>query len=453
VEKRSERRWLGLASALTVLACACSVVGMAGVVWLARQLGGPSAVSGPALSEMSSVGRIAYVGGDGNIYTIAPDGAGRQAVTNDQPAGNQEYNALAWSPDGQLAFALANDKGSDLFMAQADGSRRTRLYSGGPNVAPFYLYWSPDSQRIAFLSPSRVGGMALWMADSGKADSAHSIGQGSPSYFSWSPDSQSLLSHVGGAQNESGNAHLSILHPGESGSIELPDVPGNFQAPAWSPDGQSFLVVRQTDQGTDELVLAEGDDRRVLTGAKISPRSGLAFAWSPRGDRIAFATLSPRANSLYDSVVVMNPADQTSRVMAQGQIAAFFWSPDGERLAVLWMDVSEQGPQGRVIPARWSPSPAPQSSSVRLAWSVVNVADGATVDFPSFRPTDAFLLLIPYFDQYAQSLSLWSPDGRQLVYADVDDRQAASIRVLDTTQPNQPARRLVSGTFAAWSWH
>ena len=453
MEKRSGQRWLGLASALTVLACASSVVGMAGVVWLARQLGGPSAVSGPALSEMSSVGRIAYVGGDGNIYTIAPDGAGRQAVTNDQPAGNQEYNALAWSPDGQLAFALANDKGSDLFMAQADGSRRTRLYSGGPNVAPFYLYWSPDSQRIAFLSPSRVGKLALWMADSGKADSARSIAQGSPSYFSWSPDSQSLLSHIGGAQSQSGDAHLAILYAGQSSSTELPDVPGNFQAPAWSPDGQRFLVVRQTDRGADELVLAEGADRRVLMEANASPRSGLAFAWSPRGDRIAFSTLSSRGNLLYDSVLVLDPDSQTKRVMAQGQVAAFFWSPDGERLAVLRIDTSKRGPQSRVIPAQWNPSPVPQSSGVWLAWSVINVADGAAVDFPSFRPTDAFLLLIPYFDQYAQSLSVWSPDGRQLVYADVDDRRAASIRVLDTTRPDQPARRLASGTFAAWSWH
>ena len=184
-----------------------------------------------------------------------------------------------------------------------------------------------------------------------------------------------------------------------------------------------------------------------------SPRSGVAFAWSPHGNRIAFSTLSPRANSLYDSIIVMDPDSEASRVMAQGQIAAFFWSPDGERLAVLSIDTSKQGLQSRLIPARRYPSPVPQSFGIYLAWSVVNVADGATIDFPSFHPTDAFLSLVPYFDQYAQSLSLWSPDGRQLVYAEVDDSEAASIRVLDTTQPNQPARRLASGTFAAWSWH
>jgi Tol biopolymer transport system component len=111
-------------------------------------------------------------------------------------------------------------------------------------------------------------------------------------------------------------------------------VPGNFQAPAWSPDGRRFLVVRQGDNRFDELVLATGDDRQVLADTRTSTRTGMAFAWSPRGDQIAFSVVSSSANLLYDNVVVLDPDRKTSRVIAQGQIVAFFWSPDGERLAV-----------------------------------------------------------------------------------------------------------------------
>jgi dipeptidyl aminopeptidase/acylaminoacyl peptidase len=196
------------------------------------------------------------------------------------------------------------------------------------------------------------------------------------------------------------------------------------------------------------LVLAKGDDRRALALS----RTGLAFAWSPRGDRIAFAMTAPADALLYSSVVVLDPDGQEHRVAAQGQILAFFWSPDGQRLAVLSLDTSQPS-QGRAIPVRTGAAPAPQSANARLAWSVVNVTDGSSIDFPPFYPTDPFLLLVPYFDQYAQSLSLWSPDGRSLVYADMDERGAPSIRVLDTQQPQQPARRLSDGTFAAWSWH
>jgi hypothetical protein len=89
---------------------------------------------------------------------------------------------------------------------------------------------------------------------------------------------------------------------------------------------------------------------------------------------------------------------------------------------------------------------------VQLAWSVFTLADNTSVDFPPFSPTDAFLSLIPYFDQYAQSLALWSPDSRSLLYSDLNERAQPAIRVLDTTLPDQPARRLAEGTFAAWSW-
>jgi len=436
MNQRGERTWTGLAVAGVILACACAAIGIVGVGWLAPQ------VNRPPQRTSAAGGRIAYVGGDGHIYTIAPDGSNEHQVTRDRLADTSRYNALAWSLDGQLAFVSFSDAGSALFTSQPDGSDRTLVFSGEADAAPFYLYWSPDSQRIAFLAPSPSDRLTVWMAASHDSDSSQIIARGSPSYFSWAPDGQSVLMHIGGER-------MAVFRPGQSELTDLPDVPGGFQSPAWSPDGRRFLFVRQADNGTQELVLAEGDERRALA----SSRAGLAFAWSPRGDRIAFSIPDPADPLLYGSVVVIDPEGKERRVAAQGQILAFFWSPDGERLAVLNLDTSKPSPQGRAIPVQAQAAPAPQSANARLAWSVVNVADGAFVDFPPFYPTDPFLLLVPYFDQYAQSLSLWSPDGRSLVYADVDERGESSIRVLDTQQPQQPARRLSDGTFAAWSWH
>jgi hypothetical protein len=156
---------------------------------------------------------------------------------------------------------------------------------------------------------------------------------------------------------------------------------------------------------------------------------------------------------LYDSLVVTDLEGQNRRVVAQNTIAAFFWSPDGEQIAVLSFDSTQLNPQGRLVPARRSVVPVPQSANVKLIWSVTNVADGTYMAFPSFAPTDSFLQLVPYFDQYAQSLSLWSPDGRYLLFADVDEFDRPAIRVLDTIQPLLPARRLADGTLAVWSWH
>ena len=445
--KNSGQGWTVLLAILIVLVCACSAIGIVGVWSLANKASPlqPTDRTG-VIAPSSPTSLIAYVDTDGNIYTIAPDGSGRRAVTRDRPAQGGPYNTLAWSPDGQLAFMTSADHDSALFAVRPGSGDRTQVFSGSADEAPFYLYWSPDSQQLAFLtsSPSR---MKLWLAESHHADSAQTIATGSPSYFSWSPDSQSLLMHVGGTQRDSADARVAIFQTSPSETTKLPDAPGSFQAPAWSPDGTRFLLARQNDQGNDELVLAEGDSRSVLA----SSHTGLMFTWSPRGNRIAFARPSLATGLLFDSVVVLDVESQQQRAVARGEIAAFFWSPDGEQLAVLSIDESNLRPQSR---SSWlTVRDNQQSSPVRLAWSVINAVDGTAVDLPAFHPTDSFLTLIPYFDQYAQSLSLWSPDSRYLLYADLDTRNQPAIRVVDTTQPGQPAQRLAEGIFAAWSWH
>ncbi len=436
--------WNGLAAMGVTLTCACTAMGIASVGWLAHRN-----ESAPLPQQPTRVGgRIAYIGTDGDIYTIAPDGRDMQTVTRDLDANGARYEALAWSPDGRLAFSSYTDEASALFTSEPDGRDRIQVYAGRPDVAPFYLYWSPDSQWITFLTSSQSG-VDLRLADGHAGDSSQIVAQGSPSYFSWSPDSQSLLLHTGGARRDSSEAGLAVFQPASSALVKLPDAPGIFQAPAWSPDGQQFLFARETETKTDELVLAKGDERRVLALS----RTGLVFVWSPRGDRIAFAIPNSRNSFLYDSVTVTDLEGQSQHVVARGTIAAFFWSPDGERIAVLSFDSTQLNPQGRLVPARRPIAPVPQSANVKLIWSVANVADGTFIAFPSFTPTDSFLLVVPYFDQYAQSQSLWSPDGRYLLFADVDEFGRPAIRMLDTTQPLLPARRLADGTFAVWSWH
>ena len=54
-------------------------------------------------------GRLAYIGGDGNVYVISADLTQKVAITDDATTASEgsgrSYHRVAWAPDGGLAFA------------------------------------------------------------------------------------------------------------------------------------------------------------------------------------------------------------------------------------------------------------------------------------------------------------------------------------------------------------
>ena len=64
-------------------------------------------------------------------------------------AGDDWYPA--WSPDGQrIAFMSDRDGNDELYVMDADGSNPTRLTQDAGR--DWYSAWSPDGQRLAFVS-------------------------------------------------------------------------------------------------------------------------------------------------------------------------------------------------------------------------------------------------------------------------------------------------------------
>ena len=69
-------------------------------------------------------------------------------------------------------------------------------------------------------------------------------------------------------------------------------------------------------------------------------------------------------------------------------------------------------------------------------------------------------MFLTFFDQYAVSNNLWSPDSESLVFAgklvnraeSIEENSLNEIFILDVNGSSEP-RILASGRLASWSWN
>src|SRR5262249_824875 len=277
-------------------------------------------------------------------------------------------------------------------------------------LAPIYLYWSPDNRHVAVLVQS-ARTLELQLLDATGAEQARRVATGNPLYWSWGIDGQTLAVHIGADGQSNPDAWVGLLHiDGQNVREErFAETPGGFRAPAWSPSGdklayagvaggQSLLSVRD----------ANGQISRVASSA-----TDLAFSWAPGGDWLAFASVSPDAQAIYDGIEVSRPDGAERQRLSHDPHASFYWAPDGKRLALLGVTRAARA----------------------LQWSTVQVDGKARRVLTSFSPSNDFAFQLPFFDQYAQSTSIWSPDGKKLVYgveggAERTDGSATGERVM-----------------------
>ena len=218
-------------------------------------------------------------------------------------------------------------------------------------------------------------------------------------------------------------------------------TPTVFKSPAWSPDGTELLLAVQEGAFDRSLILARNDGSIKQELATFD--TSVAFAWSPDGERVAYiinSDLVPTA--LFGKLHVVQPDNPAAVINSEEEfVEAFFWSPDGEKVAYF-----------TPIVVQTEPDASGQSQDVVLqGLHVLDVKTGEARRLTVFRPTDEFLQLFPFFDQYHHSLTLWSPDSEYLVFAGVDGSGDGGIWVVSAAGQRNP-RFLAPGLVGYWSW-
>lgn len=271
---------------------------------------------------------------------------------------------VAWSPDGSsVAMTVAGDDGTAVGVADADGSNRRTIGSGGYGPS-----WSPDG-RLAW---SSMAGIVV--ANESLTPTMLETELRNPGRPFWSPDStrlavvamdcpecpedEPIMGDVPGA--------VYVVDVASGTTTKLTD-PGYYGFGGWSPDGDRITFTRidlsgEQPQQAFSVAVEGGSPTPILDGAAVHE----APTWSPDGSRLALGTP--------EGLVVMSGDGGTPSVLvpSDASLSVAQWSPSGQWLVYQTSD----GPDTALWIVRADGSEAPRRITA------TDVAAG----MPAWRP-------------------------------------------------------------------
>lgn len=356
--------------------------------------------------EAAGPGRLLVTGPEGEVWLVDPITGEEEELA--APADHPGPVQPTASPDGKsIAWTAATATGDPIIRLHDETGERD---IAAPTF-PFFYGFAPEGTVVAALGNHPEGdGVALMLVDVA-AGEAEIVDVGRPYYLDWHPGDETLAVHVGIGE-------LAVLD--ENAERQALSVQtGDFQAPAWTQDGR-LVAVRRADGAATSLTAQVGLEELVVVDVADGSHQDIVgvegpVAFDVAGARVAFVSggVGP--------LDVVSLDGEGEREVTSDTVAAFEWSPSGELLLFHVLD-----PEEGLVPHVW---------------------DGVgTTAYPGFVPSQVYVTqFLPFWPQYARSVTQWAPDESGFAYAEHGQEPTVWLQPLDDER-----REMGPGTMVTW---
>ena len=227
-------------------------------------------------------------------------------------------------PQAKIAFTAMRDKNAEIYVMDSDGDNQLRLTSDPAFDAD--PSWSPDGDRIAFVSNRNGGYEHIYVMNSDGQNLVKLTKNSSNRHPAWSPDGE----RIAFTRSKGSDIDVFVMDVDGQNEIQLTQLGWNNQ-PAWSPNGKKIAFVTFKRHGGPEIYAMDenGENQQRLT-VDLADKS--YPSWSPDGQWIAYDSIH---RGVFQIVVVRTDGSGLKKRLTRNLPNKMrpAWSPDGNTIA------------------------------------------------------------------------------------------------------------------------
>ncbi|ADW69902.1 S41 family peptidase [Granulicella tundricola] len=287
---------------------------------------------------------------DGKSLFYMSDASGAENIW-ETPAGSASPKALTHFKEGRVLWPSIGDSGHTIVfernfaiwrMDTASGKAEPvrielRGSAGTPGITRVTetsfrtLALSPDGKKVVVLAHGQLFAASAKDGGDGQRVKSEAVSMSDPQ---WSPDSTSVA-YI--AERMDGSHQLELFSFDTLKARPLTIIPGESQAPSWSPNGKLLAyvhdnkdlhVITMPDPKAKAPSTVPLPDKIITSGALAQP----SLAWSPDNQWVAFTSVDARSFRNLNVIQAAGGEPHPITFLGNGETAysRIAWSPDGK---------------------------------------------------------------------------------------------------------------------------